>query len=807
MQEEASVLLLSVGESPKLIKSELERLKVRVIESEFIDAEERIDEEKPDLVVLAGARGAMELATLLDDQEGEHPARMVIVAERKDLAKLRGLNREVVISLFALETTEKVVAQRVESLARRAARRRAQAQGAPLPVTKKTSLGLPSGQAVVGQLNLKKKLASPPSPSATDPKPKPPEPEVADEDLVSLPPSIPPETGTEDVSLPTAGKVPELTPEAAPVSSPPTLPPEAKASTADSTTSAKAPETRGDEDLDISDAENALENLDSQKAAITPELLKEAQKIAEAQPASPHKVEQEAPKEQPKPQVPQDELQAVSSAIDSLDSSETGDSTDGPESDVQELGESAFLDIDSVFDDATKQGAVDEKPQGSDNEGEPSEPTRNSEAENSQENEASHEHPKAATEAQSPPPSTNPQAPESEAELDSVPDSLPSAEEEDAAASSTGPALVSKASLTPESEFSLPEKKGGNRLVLFAAIALLGAGGAYFSGILGPKASSPSKQAPTAASPPPASTEPLDTAGTPSSDSPKPSTEEPAAEASAEKAPTAAAEAPATSQASGQLDNPFKEPDSNRPSCENLVAENPLEAEADPIQQASIVWNEARKAIVSGKLDEAQLKMCQAVTLNPESAAIEGLATLYLRQKSAKEALRWADKAEELRPGQSEMGYVRGDIYALMGEIEKAREIWLKTLNIPEEETTRIQAVSRDYSVEAGRHLRRGDLVRAEQWFRRAVILDPDNIGGIIGLAKAFHRAEMPKYARAFCEMSLKVSDEIPEVHVMLGELAAADGDSEGARVRFERALAVRPGFFPAKRGLAQIKE
>src|SRR5688572_12957223 len=108
MQGDATVLLVSVGQPSEGLQAELQRLQVKVVPSGFADAEEEMAEADPDLVVLSGARGAMELATLLDDQVGENRPRMVIVAERKDLAKLRGLNREVVISLFALETTEKV---------------------------------------------------------------------------------------------------------------------------------------------------------------------------------------------------------------------------------------------------------------------------------------------------------------------------------------------------------------------------------------------------------------------------------------------------------------------------------------------------------------------------------------------------------------------------------------------------------------------------------------------------------------------------------------------------------------------------
>jgi Flp pilus assembly protein TadD len=225
----------------------------------------------------------------------------------------------------------------------------------------------------------------------------------------------------------------------------------------------------------------------------------------------------------------------------------------------------------------------------------------------------------------------------------------------------------------------------------------------------------------------------------------------------------------------------------------------------DAVHEASVLWTSARSAIVAGHLDDANLLMCQAVALNPESAALEGLAQHYLRQGSYKNALLWADRVEAIRPGQMEMGNLRGDLFAFMGQIDKAREVWLKTLNIAPTELARMAPISKDYSIEAGRHLRRGDLAQAEVFFRRAIGLDSENLTAMIGLAKVYQRLTRTAQARAFCLMALTVSSEIPEVHVQLGELALAAGDMVEAKSRFESALAVRPDFFPAKRGLAQV--
>jgi tetratricopeptide (TPR) repeat protein len=279
---------------------------------------------------------------------------------------------------------------------------------------------------------------------------------------------------------------------------------------------------------------------------------------------------------------------------------------------------------------------------------------------------------------------------------------------------------------------------------------------------------------------------------------------------------TAASEAPeqpaeddhveARGSSGAALENPFKRDETPAMTCEALLEGNVPQKGPDPVSEASAIWDQARGAIVGGKLEQAHRFMCEAVKINPESAAVEGLAAHYLIVGAYSQALRWANQAEALRPGQKDIRNLLGDVYAMMGDVPRARDMWLQLLNIAPDESARIAPISKDYSVEAGRHLRRGDLARAEVFYRRAVILDPENLNGLLGLAKVYHRMEMPRYTRAFCDMTLKLSDVIPEVHVLLGELSLSEGNMEDARARFERALAVRPDFFPAKRGLAQVK-
>lgn len=836
MDGSVRVLLVSAGASPDALVAELERLGVEITPCSFVDAEEHLETDPPDLVALAGALGAVELANMIDDLD-DGP-RMVIVAERKELAKLRGLNREVVVSLFAMETTEKVVGQRIESLARRAARRRDH-KGAEPAVVKKTSLGLPSA-AQVGKLDLKKGEPPPRSrapvvseqspPSSRNhpgrplepekaPEPSPPEPvippqvphqetekqgipgdvspekpgtpgEFAPSDKVTRPgaqkPPLPARTSPalsakeeaersimvidEDLleSIlpdPPEGSIPEISilsmisiapdPEDAPVSQPPTLPPAAKAqgSRVPAVKLAVAPG-----ELDIADAEGALANIDSVKLEITQELVEHAHREMGSD----------------KPAL----VEATDSKSEEVSGSEGAETPSGGEGQNSEDNAPPFTETSSLGMDQTIAFSDLKASFGEFGDDEPTKV----------------------------------------ADVDEERAALPSDEVREPVVSSTNAseALVS-------GDHVARAKGGGVRAFGIVALVLVALFGVYAaqSGLIGgngqaktPRAE-PSEDAGSTAKAPTdrekegkpaahkADPEPPDAA------LPPPSTTSTAADSSAQQEieqPSSEGTSKAEPVSHAVLDNPFKREDARAPTCEALLDGGIPPKGPDPVSEASAVWDKARAAIVSGKLKDAHLHMCEAVSINPESAAVEGLAAHYLSLGSYSEALRWAQKAEALRPGQKDIGNLMGDVYAMMGDVEKARDTWLRLLNIKPEERSRLAPISKDYSVEAGRHLRRGDLVRAEIFFRRAVILDRENLNGIIGLAKVYHRLEMPTYARAFCEESLKLSDVIPEVHVLLGELSLAEGNKEDARARFERALAVRPDFFPAKRGLSQVK-
>jgi len=838
VQGQVTVLVVSVDADPTGLNNELTQLGVTVLSSALHDCEELIEDKKPDLVVLLGARGAMELASLIEGSDAPSPPRMVIAADRRELAKMIGLNRDVVVSLFATESGEQVLGQRIESLARRAARRRT-ASIPPISL-KGTTLGLPSasraaskfsaGEAL-GKINLKAATVPRPMAASIDEAPPPPallvseqrEPVMAkltshhgsrpreperpkpptktapgllppaadvvttvpvaarvqaaaaapvDDDLLSLRPSEFPDADIESI--------PSLAPDE--LVSPPTLPPDAKLDSEplepgprEAQPVREAPPIRvamaveepspGTDpplsDFDVSGAEAALDNLENLLvSASKPAVLADAER-----PAS----QEQPPKTESLGQV--EPVQELALPFDDLDLAEPqqraavaapGEVALDQEGEAEEQFFSSAPAPPSVETSAARAAHPSAGRGRSVGVWVPIVLVAAAVAgawyvHRSQVSVAKEDKPGVA--AVAPSPAASGPAVLSSGNADQVDAARLAAEE--ARAAQQGPAADGSAVAAPADTVSPTAARDAAPAASLA-------------------------EADGAATGQPASTQPP--AGAPLA-------------AGAEAAAAAGASAGLAAEA-----EPFVVTDTRRPSCAAVLGEDVPKPGRDIVHEASTLWAEARKMIVAGRLDDAHKKMCQAVSLNPQSAAVEGLAGFYLDQFSLDEAEQWIKKAEAIRPGQRETQLLLGDIQGLRGNVVAARATWLNALKIPESKASQIRAMSRDYSTAAGRKLVTGDLVKAELWYRRAVVLDEQNLAALMGLANTFMRKNKPRHALSFAYKVLSISELIPEMQVLVGNVAAQAGDKAEARRHYEKALTIRSDFFPAKRGLGELE-
>lgn len=811
---------------------ELEKRGIAVFSGDISSVEELVDDKRPHLIALVGIRGAMEVSTLLEEQDRNTTPRVAVIAARRDLSRLWGLNRDVVVSLLATEMGDKVVAGRLEALARQAAKKRGEILEGPAP----TSLGPRSiGDAfttvapqAVAAIQLVKQ---------------------AHQGAVTVPAAIEINAmarGQESLDeIDSADLESDRPPPDAPLPSPSLLQTQLglgiramqpnKANPSPFASFPGAGEKSFDPDVTSTydrapssvEADATLEEPGRDGATEPPATFKE-EAMAEGSPGA-----------------------AVDIVAETLSNSEPNSTKDDTPLDEP------FIDTDALLDSLRSPGepakfeSMPAEPGGVDHEPDSSELTR--------------------------PGKTvlglgvrNPVIPAREAgiadERLTIPDDA-AIQSKLLAESHLDESLFNLAGseITPPSgtaaapsvrerhsvRASAPPPNRKVPAVLLGLLAAAAAAGAYVNAQrhdnkelpkISTIADDVEKSAPDDAMPSAAPTAALPGTSTPSptpdsapSDS-APSDSAPSDSAPSDSAaakPTNAKDAPQPAEDSAQA-----EPDPASPTasasaailpvsgalsdellqryltvasvtpktCTELVP-NPKQGVRDPAAEGSVPWQAARKAIVRGDLAAAQASMCEAAFINPASPALEALALLYVTEGAATEALVWLDKAEAVRPGVRDTLELRGAALSQLGQIGKARQVWLQALNVKEEDMGRRGGVADEDVAVARQHMKQGDLPRAERRLRRAVVLNPKSSLAMATLAELFLKKNQTTLAQGLAESSIAAEPFFPDAYVVLADVDKAQGNLQKAREHLERALQIRPDFWAAKKALRELDQ
>lgn len=102
-------------------------------------------------------------------------------------------------------------------------------------------------------------------------------------------------------------------------------------------------------------------------------------------------------------------------------------------------------------------------------------------------------------------------------------------------------------------------------------------------------------------------------------------------------------------------------------------------------------------------------------------------------------------------------------------------------------------------------HLQLRNWQPAEAAFRRALTLEPDNPGALLGLASALARQDHNDDAAAAALKALELQYWFPAAHFRLGAILSKSADFERAAASFETGLSMQPGNLMAHRYLARI--
>jgi tetratricopeptide (TPR) repeat protein len=337
--------------------------------------------------------------------------------------------------------------------------------------------------------------------------------------------------------------------------------------------------------------------------------------------------------------------------------------------------------------------------------------------------------------------------------------------------------------------------------VLIGLACAQGILGAWFLGSLSKKSRGEDANASASAAAAPAAAAP--SAAVTSAPVATPAAAPPAApSASAEAAPTATAipdpprEAPAGKDESGTV----------APSCASLL--DPLKLEEGNFPGAAYEQQVlGARALVQGKVDEAQLAYCKAArwdSKNPQTHI--DLAQLFLLRKDGAAAAEEARNAIELDPNSSRAQSLLGDGLVRIGDHEGAKRAWLIASGVDANDTAKFQALMTRNLHEAEASLKKKDVARAERFFRRAIVLDPDSLEASRGLAAVLTQLGDGAAAARWAQRALTREPRDPGAHVVLGDALLLTGDKAGAEREWREANRLDPGFFEAQRRIKKLR-
>ena len=270
-------------------------------------------------------------------------------------------------------------------------------------------------------------------------------------------------------------------------------------------------------------------------------------------------------------------------------------------------------------------------------------------------------------------------------------------------------------------------------------------------------------------------------------------------------APTAPASdgpspAPAAAVPQPQLNRFLASADQPVTTCEDLIGAAPSSPGG---WDASTYWKTARQALMQGNVDKAHEMMCRAVAKEPASPAAEGLASFYLARRGVGAADRYVRGVLAVDAERRTALELQSDVKNQQGKPDEALAILLRTARLDAGDTARRAVISRKFSAEAELAFKSGDLPLAERLLRRAVILSPQNDQATLRLAELFLRMGLRGPAKLWAEVLLQGPTKHAEAHMVLGDVARLDGDTQAARQHYAE---VTPESGLSGRAQAQLK-
>jgi tetratricopeptide (TPR) repeat protein len=292
----------------------------------------------------------------------------------------------------------------------------------------------------------------------------------------------------------------------------------------------------------------------------------------------------------------------------------------------------------------------------------------------------------------------------------------------------------------------------------------------------------------------PGKVSPADSAAASAAHLPKVAQPAPSKAARATPRPSASQAAPDPSSTPTTGDG-IRETQRDAPSCDALL--KAPEAQA-MIKGPSAEWQMLRASqfVRTKKPEEALRVFCRAMLDYAGSVPLRvDFLELLFHHRDNQAAMRYAREFIQLFPKETQFKWMLGDAQAREGDWTRARTTWLTASpGGPTGERERTRYLARQSLNAARAAVRPGRFNQAERTFRRAAILDPDDVEAATGVAQMLLQGEDPTSAAEWARRAIRRAPKYATLHVVLGNALQAADDAAGAEAAWREALRLDPG-------------
>lgn len=242
----------------------------------------------------------------------------------------------------------------------------------------------------------------------------------------------------------------------------------------------------------------------------------------------------------------------------------------------------------------------------------------------------------------------------------------------------------------------------------------------------------------------------------------------------------------------------------NVPDCDELVGPSWSLLNGDQPTRASTEVFTGRRALMVGKIDEAQVSFCRATVFDPNNVhAFMSLVKVFLMKRDPMKAKQWAERAVKHHTEEPEMKRLHADALARLGETDEAVSIWLSSLEVDPNDTATVRGLAYTYATGGERAIAGADYAQADRLLRRAALLDPSNAKASSGLSRILLLQGEAKAALAWAKRSVALEPRDSDMRVLLGDVHEKLGDTKEAHAQWRLAFELMP---ENKRASARVR-